>query len=210
MRFGFLAALVALLLAGAALAAATDPVERHTKVDMAKARATMLRAADLGPGWKSVPVNEDADCRSFHPDESDLVETGEANRIFDAGGARVASSATVFRTEAQARASWRRTVKPAAMRCALEGLREGLPVGQTVRVVELRRFSFPRLTPRTAGLRLIARVGDVLQRVNVHMDVVALGRGRTLAALLVVSVGQPVPAAAERQLAGLIASRMPR
>ena len=205
-----LVALAALVLAGVATAASTDPVERHTKADQARARAVMLRAADLGPGWKSVPVNENVQCRAFHPDESDLIETGEANRIFDAGGARVGSSATVFKTRAQAAASWKRTVKPAALNCALEGLRESLPVGATVRVRTLSRFSFPRVAPRTAGLRLVARVGDVLQGTNVHMDVVVLGRARTLAALLVVSVGAPVPPAVERRLAGLMASRMAR
>jgi hypothetical protein len=197
------------LTTGVAFAAAGDPVQRHTPADMQKARAALLRVADLGPGWKAVAVNDDSDCRAFRPDESDLVETGMAERVFLAGGSRVGSSAEVFRTEAHALASWRRTVKADALRCALEGLRNSLPRGARATTVRLGRLAFPQLAPRTTAFRLVVRLTGIPNGpVLLYTDAVLLGRGRTIAALLTGNPREPVPAKAEGVLAGLIARRM--
>jgi hypothetical protein len=199
----------AVLSAGTALAAAGDPIERHTRADMAKARAAMLRLSDLGSGWKAVAVQDEPDCRSFRPDESDLVETGEATRLFEAAGSRVGSSAVVYRTRAQALASWRRTVKAAELNCALEGLRSSLPAGARATTVRLGRLAFPRLAPRTAAFRMVTRISGLPQgTVVLYTDAVILGRGRTIAALLTGNPGSAVPARAERNLAAIVALRM--
>ena len=197
------------LSAGAAVAATGDPVEQHTRADMAKARASMLRLSDLGTGWKAVTVKGEPDCRSFHPDESDLVETGAANRLFGAGGSRVGSSAVLYRTTKQALASWRRTVKAAELNCALEGLRSSLPAGARATTVRLGRLAFPSLAPRTAAFRMVTRVTGLPQgSILLYTDVIVLGRGRTIAGLLTGNPGSPVPVTAERNLAAIVALRM--
>src|SRR5262245_57250202 len=128
MRRLALVGIAAGLLSGAAYAAQGDPIERHTSADMARARAGLLRGADLGAGWAVQPSNDDR-CNAFHPDQSALVETGQADRTLARGQAVVGSDVTIYRTEAQARASWALNAKLAGMQCALEGLRRSLPAG---------------------------------------------------------------------------------
>ena len=201
--------LAATVLAGAALAATGDPIERHTAADMARAKAASLRAADLGAGWKAVRVTPEDDCTAFRPDESDLVETGSAERVFEAGTGRVGSATVVFRTEAQARTSWRRVVKPGLLRCALEGMRKTLPAGTRVSVIRLGARPVARLAPRTASLGLIARVqGLGVGTVDVHLDAIAVGRSRTNVLLLAANIGAPIPGSFERSLATVLARRI--
>src|SRR6185437_14654061 len=45
----------ALVLAGAALADASDPKQHFTKAGQAKAAATVLAQSDVGPAWKGGP-----------------------------------------------------------------------------------------------------------------------------------------------------------
>ena len=176
---------------------------------MAKARAGLLKGADLGTGWTAQPSGDDR-CNAFHPDQSALVETGQADRTFARGTAVVGSDVTIYRTEAQARTSWTLNARLAGMQCALEGLRRSLPAGVTIATLRNARVPVARLAPRTVAFVLSVRIsapnGVTL---DAHFDAVLLGRGRTLAGVLIGSIGTRYPVAEVRRLATLVARRLP-
>jgi hypothetical protein len=209
MRWPALVALCAGLLAGAAHAAQGDPVERHNPADMSKAKAGVLRRADLGAGWTAQPPSGDERCRAFHPDQSALVETGQADTSFARGPAIVGSDVTIYRTEAQARASWNLNAKLAGMQCALEGLRRSLPANATITTLRNARVPYPRLAPRTAAFVLSVRIAVPNgATVDAYFDAVLLGRGRALGGVIIGSLGARYPVAEERRLATLMARRL--
>jgi hypothetical protein len=209
MRRLALVVLAAALTAGVALAAPGDPVERHTAADMAKARAGVLKRADLGAGWTAQPPSGDERCRAFHPDQSRLVETGQADTSFARGPVLVGSDVTIYRTEVQARTSWSLNAKLAGMQCALEGLRGSLPANARITTLRNTRVPFPRLAPRTVAFLLSVRItAPNGATVDAHFDAVLLGRGRALAGVIVGSLGSRFPVAEERRLATLMARRL--
>ena len=102
--------LLALVTSGAALAARGDPEKRITPADQARAKAMLVRKGDLGIAFRPTPsqsIGEDFSCPAL--DESDLTLTGEAESPTFAGGVEfVGSSAQVYESVADSKASWRR------------------------------------------------------------------------------------------------------
>jgi hypothetical protein len=202
-----------------ALAAAdTDPKERFTAADQAKARAVVLKRSDFVAGWKKVPAPPESDepCPGFNPDNSDLTISGEAIGNFEhtQGLPSVLSVVDVYVSEADAAKSWARNVKPALARCFghffLKGAQEE---GVKARIVSQGRISFPKVAPRTAAFRVVARLtvepqGQEPVTVPITMHIVALGRGRGEVGLLTSGVGAGVHMADLRAFAKLVASRL--
>jgi hypothetical protein len=204
-------ALVALACAGVALASGGEPRKQHTAADVAKARAAVLKAADLGAGWRSKPAGSDSGtprCKGFRPDESDLIETGSADSPeFDKGVRYVSSSAAVYKTAAQAQASWDRVVKPGLLDCLGSIFDKGATGSNvTVKTVGKRALAFPKLAPRSAAYRLNFTAKTQGLTLRGAVDLILLGKGRMDAVMISVSFGTP-PIAEERRLAGLIAGR---
>jgi hypothetical protein len=202
----------ALVAATAALAANGDPQRKHTKADMAKARAALLRATDFGSGWQATPSTSSPGnnlrCTGFEREESDLVETGRAvSPDFEKGFRYVSSFAAVYKTAAQAQTSWNRLVRPGLLDCLASLFKSGSGSGVTLTVVAKRAIPFPKLAPRTAAFRISFSASGQGSALKGAIDLILLGKDRIDAALLDLAFGQP-PLADERRLAGLIAKRL--
>jgi hypothetical protein len=216
-----LAVLVALCIGvpAVALAAAdTDPQKKLTAADQAKARAVILKRTDFVAGWKKVPAPPESDepCPGFNPDNSDLTISGEAVANFEHGQGipSVLAFADVYATQADAAKSWARNVKPALVRCFahffLQGAKED---GVKARVVSQGKIAFPKIAPRTAAFRIVARItveqqGEPPVTIPITMHIVAVGRGRGEAGMLTTGVGTGVQPADLQSFARLMASRM--
>src|SRR5260221_61154 len=143
-----------------ALAAKGDPQKHHTAADMSRARSVVLRPGDLPAGWKSAPANSGSSgnlsCKGFDPDESDLTETGKADSPdFSKGLAFISSSAALYRTAAQAQASWNRVVKPGLLTCLKSLFEQGASSSTTTtKVLGEGLLAFPKLAPRSAAFRI--------------------------------------------------------
>jgi len=211
------AVLLAGLTAGAAFAG--DPLQQHTKADMAWAKAIGFQRVDFPPGWTSKPSTPDKSasttCPSFDPDEADLVETGKVDSgVFTAPDtySQVFSTVGIFKTVAQAQASWRRTVSLAGLECFSELITKSAPPGSKISALSKGTLAFPKVAPRTTAYRLVIGVAPegATASVKLYLDRVYLGAGRANVATIMFSLGQPYPAAFEQRLARSIARRLAR
>ena len=201
-----LVALLALVGSSAALAARGDPQKRILPADQARARAMLLRPADL-PGFRTSPSGGDRPtpyCRAL--DESDLTLTGDAQSPdFATGFIVVGSVAQVYATTADSDASWRRGTSAAGQRCLRDVLASEL--GRAgVQVVSYRPLSFPRLVEKSVAYRAVLSA----QNVRLTVDLVALKQGRAQATLLFGSGLTAFERLAEIRLARVVAARMER
>jgi hypothetical protein len=194
-----------LVLAGVSLGARGDPKKKITAADQARARAMLIRKADVGPAFASSPAssgNDDFYCAAL--DESDLTLTGELESpTFTSTVEFVTSQAYVYRTRADSDASWRRGTSPAGQKCLRDGLRREVQ-GTSVRLVSFRKLSFPRLAQRSVLYRAVADQ----QGVRIYLDLVALQHSRAQVAIVYGAGVSAPPAAEERRLAKLTAARM--
>src|SRR5690349_24680665 len=100
--FALFALLAALAVAAAAGAAGAPGVEQvHlTAADQANAKAAGVARSDLGPGWtggaRKPSGPSTPSCGSWHPKQSDLVLTGEAESDFKQPGFEIESEAQVL------------------------------------------------------------------------------------------------------------------
>lgn len=201
-----------------ALAAAGDPKKQIAPADQKQAASIVLKRADLGSGWKRIRTPDSGDdlkCPGFNPDESDLTLTGESESEFEHadGISYVGSSSNVYVSTKDALASWTRSVKAAVARCVAHFFREGVTAeGVKVAIVKQGRMAFPRVAPRTAAFRVLARVTatNAGKTVNVPFAIhlIALGHGRGDAGLIAMGPGTGIPAADLRAFAKLLASRL--
>jgi hypothetical protein len=204
-------------LAGAALAANPhDPQKRFTSADQAWARTLLVKRGDLpGVGWKSErSTGDNSTCKSFNPDESKLVETGEQDALeFTRVGGFVTSTAAIFKTMKDAQTAWNLEVKPKILDCLAEGLNQVSTSSAAVRIVSRGTLAYPHLAQRTAAfvVRLAFNVQGV--KFNADLRVVCLGKGRANLALMTLSPGSPLmplPAGVDRKLATKLARRLSR
>lgn len=211
--------LVVLAVPALALAADTDPKERFTKADMAKARSVVLRKTDFVAGWKRVPSSDDDSdltCPGFNPDGSDLTLTGQAEADFGhaQGLPIIFSFVDVYVSRADAVASWTRVIKPQLVGCLAHVLREGFAEkGGKVTITKQGRVAFPKLAPRTAAFRIATKVtveqqGQAPTTVPFTIHLVALGHGRGDAGVMAMGVGAGVPMSDLRAFAKLTAARL--
>jgi hypothetical protein len=199
--------LLALLGAGAALAARGDPQKRITPADQARAKAMLLRPADF-PGFRVGPATGDSDVYCAALDASDLTLTGEAaGRQFASGAAFAGSSALVYESTADANAAWRRNTSAAGERCGRTLLRTEY-AKQGVRLVSLRRIAFPRVAQRSVAYRarFVARTPQ--GEIPLTMDVVGLMHSRAQATVVAGSLLVTPDRTATSRLARLVAKRM--
>ncbi len=194
----------ALVVTGSALAGRGDPKERITSADQARARAMLLRPADMAGFTASPSGAEPATpyCKAL--DESDLTLTGDAESPdFAAGTVLVSSLSHVYATRAQSDASWRRGTSPAGETCARDVLRKELARGGA-QLVSYARVSLPRLAERSVAYRAVLTGNGV----RAFVEVVYMKQGRAQAAVLLGSALIPFDRVAEVRLARLVAGRM--
>jgi hypothetical protein len=215
-----LAALVALCIAvpAIALAANTDPRKQITRADQAKARSVLLKRSDFVAGWKLQPPASETPvaCAGYDPNESDLTVTGEASADFTYTGGFpfVSSSSEVWKSKADALASWTRSVKPALGRCLAHVIQEEAKKdGGKLTIVSYGRMVFPKVAPRTVAYRIVTRLlveepGKAPAQVQITVHVVFMGYGRADAGLYSFAPGTGLAAGDLRAFARLIAARM--
>jgi hypothetical protein len=201
-----------------AFAAEGEPRKRIVPADQKKAAAIVLQRADFAAGWKRVRTSEGGDdprCPGFAPDESDLTLTGESESEFEYTGGMpyVGSFSNVYVSTKDALASWSRSVKPAVARCVAHFFRQGIAAeGGKVAILKQGRMAFPRVAPRTAAFRVLARVTvtNAGQNVTVPFAIhlIALGKGRGDVGLIAMGPGAGIPPAELRSFARLLASRL--
>lgn len=196
--------LVGLVVTGSALAARGEPKKRITPEDQARAKAMLLKPADM-PGYAATPPGGEAPtpyCAAL--DESDLTLTGDAESAdYTAGTTVVSSFAQVYSTRAHADASWRRGTSRAGQKCALTVVRKEL-AREGVRLESFGSVAFPSLAQGTIAYRAVASNGGV----RIVVDVVTLRRGRAHAALAFGSAVIPFDRKAQVRLARLVDARM--
>jgi hypothetical protein len=210
-----LAALAAAVLAGAALAG--DPRQQHNPADMAKAKAIGFMPADFPAGWTAKPIKPgdgaSTTCKSFNPDESDLVETGKVDSPeFTApdGVSQVFSAVGIFQTGGQANASWSRLVRPGWLDCFSQLIMKSAPAGSTITVLSKNKLAFPKVAPRMVAYRLVIGVAPEggTAPVKLYLDRVLVGAGRANVSTIMFSLAKPYSAAFEQKLVRAIARRL--
>ncbi len=206
--------LVALAVTAPALGADGEPRKALTAKGQAIARAVVLKKSDLSAGFVGHPATDDplpkgARCDSV--DESDLTVTGDAsspNFSRDAVGIAVGSSASVYRSERESSAAWRRAGTAAAVRCFADLVRLTSPAPRKVHIVSAKRIPFPAVGQSAIAYRVVASVEVSGRPVKAYFDAILLRRGTVQSALVVTSVGRAVGREQERALAGVLANRM--
>jgi hypothetical protein len=192
---------LALVVAGAAPAGRYDPQRKLTPADQARARAMLLRTADLGRGYTPLPGPSTwtpQKCAAL--DESGLTLTGERFApSWTSSKSLVVAVARVYDSVADANRSWALELGPAGVEC------QSAPSGGAP--VSISRLSFPSLAPKTVAFRtrFTAAVGTGVRSVG---DVIALQRGRGRVTFAIVApVKSPPSRALELRLAHLLAAR---
>lgn len=203
----FLVALVA-----AQVAFAESPVTRFTIADQAAAKAVVLKAADLGPGWKGGLSKPSVDgppaCAGWNPKQTDLVITGAAESQFTAQGLMVFSGVQLYKTTRMIALDWQRTVvDPRMPKCLAEDF--AADAGGRVRVVSMKRLPFAKVAPYAARFRLLLEYTEG-ETVRVFIDFVLVGRGRTAISLgfMAPYAGRAEVEAVELRLAKLLLARI--
>jgi hypothetical protein len=208
-----LAALAVLASEASATAGKNSYTVRTTPAGQAAARAVVLRASDVGSGWKGGPVKPDLSvdppCANFHPRYSDLVVTGAAATHYLQPGLAVRSDVAILRTPKMVALDWRRTYGTARyIACARTNLRK--LQSKTTHVVALRRLSFPHIATYSSAYRATLDVKTKAGTVPVAVDILAFGSGRTEVVMTTTMPLASVPTLAQNELvlARMLASRI--
>ena len=194
----------------AALAAGGEPQHQFTKADQAKARKASLRLSDFAAGWTAKPdtssSNASPKCKTYNPDQSDLVETGKYNSpdFSHSNGSFVSTTTGVFKTVAMAKTGYARVATPQLPKCFGELL--GKQAKTTVYAAG--PLTFPKVGERSNAYRLsvgIDRAGDDREGDD-RLRAVQQGAHRRGDHLLRASAARCRPASSSRPSA-LVASR---
>lgn len=170
--------------------------------DQALARRASLKLADLPEGWQPFDSFSFLACRAFAPRLSDLTATGDVESpIFaistSSEGAAVASRATVFVTEAQARTAFARTARLGLARCIADEVK----AVDGASVLQLGSIPFASLGAETRAFRIVYSVDQFVA----NLDFVSFRKGRVVVHLGFASATQPLLIAEE--LARKVAAR---
>jgi hypothetical protein len=208
-RPAILVALVALVATGTAAANHLDPQKRIRPADQKRAKAMLVRKADVGRGF-TVLQTSGADAHLTCPalDESDLTITGEAESPQLTGGIMfVASASQVYESVGDANTSWRRGTRSAGTACLREELRNEF-ARQSGRLQSFQEIAFPRVAQRTAAYRVVVVGESQGVTVRVVIDLVVLMHSRAQVVLYVGSALTAPTKTEEVRLARTIAKRM--
>jgi hypothetical protein len=214
-RKTFSIAVVLMLAVTASVAAANPRLEkkRLTAADMALAKRANLKLSDLSSGWQRVDTKSStagsSSCPGYNPDLSRFTITGENQVGFQhPKGFVIVGGTQVFPSRAESAANFRAGAKPALARClrsAFEGdFAKG--AGGTATTTSSRMVRAPRIGERAAWYKLVGRLRAQGNVAPVHMDVLAVQKGRMQAMLMFVGVGGPISDQVE--LGRILAGRM--
>jgi len=207
--------LLALAVAAPALGADGEPKKALTAKGQAIAESIVLKRSDLMSGFVPHKPSDDSRPKGARCDgvgEDDLTVTGDADSPDfgrDAAGVAVGSSASVYRDLGDSSTAWRRAGTAAAVRCFADLVRLTAPAARKVKIVSAKRVPFPATSSKSIAYRVVATMNIGGSRtIRAYFDAVLLRRGTVQAALVVTSLGAPVPLEQEQALAGILAARM--
>jgi hypothetical protein len=206
------AGVFALAASATALAGSTPPF-RPNAADQAAARATLLKASDLGAGWtggvQAAGKPSPPSCPGFAPREDDLPVTGHALAAFQKQGVDVESDVEVLRTAAMVRTDFSRTIRPPLARCLAVTFEQQSGSGTTIRVVSSKKVAFPAVAPVTVAYRVTSNVTQGSRTVKIVVDFVFMGKNRTEMTLTVTarSGAERAMTGFEQRLARVLAGR---
>jgi hypothetical protein len=205
----------AAVLAAAGVAWASSPTKEkiaYTAAGQAKAKAEVLRRADLPGQWSGGQRKPDVSATlpcSYKPKQNDLVLIGAAETDWLRPGFQVSSEAQVLRTAAMVRRDWQRTVvAPQVVPCLRQGFEKSLGTGATL--VSVGRVAYPHLAQLTQAFRAVFAVKSGSSTVPVEIDVLGLGSGRSEITLTLTGLvaARSALRAEEAHLARRLAGRM--
>ena len=209
------ASLFALALAAPALGADGEPRKALTTMGQAIAKSIVLKRSDLAMGFvphKPSDAARPKGARCGSVDESDLTVTGDASSpdfSRDALGVAIGSSASVYRTQRESNAAWRRAGTAAAVQCFADLVRLTSPAARKVEIVSAKQLAFPKVAPNVIAYRVVATLTVGTSRtIRAYFDAVLLQHGQMQSALVVTSLGAAVPVTQEQVLALILAGRM--
>jgi hypothetical protein len=201
--------------AGAAPIGASGVAAGSTPAGEAAASAALLRRGDFGHGWSqesSAPAKVPSlTCPAFDPRFAGAVQTGAAaSPTFSAGssGPFASEDAHAYATTGEQGTVWRALVRPRLVRCAAASLRRGGGDGVSFTVTAQRPLSLPALPAPAAGYRVSGTASLPDQMIDVYLDMFVVGRGTTIAEVVLSSFEQPPPRALELRLLRTVDRRM--
>ena len=200
-------------LAAVASGSARDPRLEQVRLnaaDNALARRIAVQPADVGAGWRrtTIPKAEQRlTCPGFRPDFSRFTITGKATTGFaQRTGAAVVSAVEVYESRADAVGDFRMGAKPAVARCLkLEIDRQFRAAAVPGRVLSARVVPAPRVGERRLAIRLVATL-EAGANLRLYVDVVAVQRGRSIAAVFFTAPTKPLRG--QSRIVAAVASRM--
>jgi hypothetical protein len=211
------ALLMAAAFPAAAAAGAADrsaPAVRETAAGTAAARASLLTRGDLGTGWTASATRPSGllvSCSGHRPSGAGIVETGDASSpTFAAGkvGPFIVQVTSVYASDAQASAYWRRAVTAGLVGCARQSLQTITARGIRVKVLSQGDLPVANVAPMTAAYRVVATLSSPAERaLKTYVDWILVGRGRELTEIMISSFQLP-PADFENALAVIANARM--
>jgi hypothetical protein len=200
-----IASLVTVTVLAVSAAQAANPRAEQVRLrpaDVRLAKQAVLQQADVGPDWSRVATQKRSEgqfaCASFKPDFSAFTVTGQTSSSFrsTAPGAQIDSTVAVFRTKAQAVGDFRLGARPQLARCLAQELRSAFrryPEGVEGKLLSSKMVPAPRLGERSAAYAITARLSGNGTSLPVFVDVIAVQRGRSIAALVFTGVGSRLP-----------------
>jgi hypothetical protein len=224
-KLGFLSALV--LLAGLAGAGTAAAYRLHTNAaDQARASRAVLKLVDLPPlgNWRSERPQAGSGrpgssstfrCKGFDPKTSDLVTTGRATSEFLVPGLDIENEVMLLSSDRMVELDWQRSMSGALLPCLGKAFEQG--AGGKVRVVSLRRLTFPAYGSHSTAYRLIFALMVSGKSMRGAADFVALSSDRVEVTFLVLGAlgapsqqkaGEATLSLIERKLAQTVAARV--
>jgi hypothetical protein len=196
----------------AILFAVATPAMSHTSADTKTAQASLLKTTDLGTGWtgKTSPQNgATLGCKGYQPSGAGIVETGAATSdSFSYGtiGPFVLQSTSVYASTAEANTYWKRAVTSQLVSCVAQVLDAVATRGVKVTITKQGTLPFSTSLSHTAAYRVVGLLGPH-KYIN-YVDVIVLGKGRTLTVIEITSFKSPPPADFETGLARIVVNRL--
>jgi hypothetical protein len=211
-----LVTLLALLVAGTALAAPGDPERRAIRpADQKWARRANLTLKDLPVDFRAGPAQSlgpsgPTTCRGFAPDLSDLTITGEAvSRAFvRLDGTSIFSSSEVFGSVRDEHEDWTRTARREALPCVAKLLERQSTSQVRISIVSRSLRPAPAVGERAISFRIGALLTANGVRLKTWMDLIGVARGRADATLVTITFRSPPSAGLERGLLAKLARRL--
>ncbi|HJS94325.1 MAG TPA: hypothetical protein VJ741_08680, partial [Solirubrobacteraceae bacterium] len=170
--------------------------------------------SDFGRSWTHTPAPKRVPgltCPAFSPTLAGVVQTGAAiSPTFQAGssGPFASQTAYAYASASEAQTVWREVARRRLERCVAASLVRSTRGGVHFSVRSKRLLALPSLPVHAMGYRVFGTASIPNQTVNVYLDVVLLGGGKTVTELSISSFLAPVARSFELRLARIVAGRV--